>query len=160
DVLVSKPRGKPRFQDERTSFAWKPMIQSVRKKFANGDGVSRRTRLDRAYFTYAKDNATVELNWEGVSLQPKEDEEGTAVRDAVKVRLDRQRPLLPALKSGVKLDNRADAVSTPGSPVRSMQEEIVKDRLDGVGISDATFDAEGKLVVSGIWNTTGQRDGM
>ena len=68
------------------------MIDSVRKAFASGDGVSRRTRLDRAYFTYAKDNATVELNWEGVSLQPKEDEEGTAVRDAVKARLDRQAP--------------------------------------------------------------------
>ena len=60
----------------------------------------------------------------------------------------------------MKLDNRAAAVTTPGSPVCAIQEEVVKDRLDGVGVSDATFDADGKLVISGIWNNDAQRDGM
>src|SRR5260370_7158314 len=154
DVLVARERnGKPRSKDERSVFPWKTMIDNVRKKFASSDLLSRRTRLDRAHFSYAKDGETVELNWEGLCLQFKEtDDEVPAIQNGIKERIDKQLSLLPQLKANVKLQNRTNSVTTPGSPVRAIQEEIVKDKLDAVPITDATFATHAKLVISATSN--------
>ena len=156
DVLVAKERGVPRSKvGPPAIFDWKRMLAEVRKKFAGTaeDRLARHTRLDRAYFAYAGGITTPELRWEGVCIEDRQS--GTeAIRKALAGRLDACRCYPPGVK-GVR--NVTASIEMPGSPVRDLRQQIVNDSLDGVGIADAVFDAEGKLVLEGIWNGADQQ---
>ncbi|MFO0929811.1 MAG: hypothetical protein U0736_22765 [Gemmataceae bacterium] len=140
---------------ETRLFDLRGLLGNLRARLLKADtALARRVRLDRGFFTYPADRtAGVNLNVGGVLLKPlaRPDEE-KQLRERL---LDNVGTALPKTPAG-PVTVRAD-LAVVDNPARFLQSFVATvPALDGVGLTAAHFDDDGKLVVDGVWRSAGQ----
>ena len=132
-----------------TELAWSDILAEMQRWLARDrDTLLRKTRLDRAFFSYPPSKVGPDLNLALVGIYPKAD----ATTDRLRKRfesyallyLDAQLRAGPI--AGVPF---IDHVPNPALIVQAKVYESPS--LDGVRLDDASFDADGKLILHGIW---------
>lgn len=140
---------------ETRLFDLRGLLRDLRVRLLKADDAqARRLRLDRGYFTYPTDRtAGVTLNVGGVLLKPlAQPDEAKLLGERV---LEAVGTNLPKTSAGA-VTVRPEMVVVE-NPARFLQMFVATvPALDGVGLTAAQFDDDGKLAVRGVWRSDKQ----
>lgn len=138
---------------ESRLFNLDALLRQVQTRLA-GDTAGRRVRIDRGQFAYPADaKAGAQLTVGGVLLKPlaSADEEKTLAARLI----DEATPRLPRLRAGAA-SVRPD-LQVIDSPARFLQPFVATlPALDGIGLTVAAFEDDGKLRLEGVWRSDRQ----
>jgi hypothetical protein len=153
-ILVPEERKLPRRWQvlfDEPPLDWARLLERVRRRFeAREDRLALRSFLARSFFTYGDDQIVPHMNWRAVHIRTDpEPKSASEIKKEIESRLQVIAKDLMGLPAPLLVE--VD-VNTLDNPARRLQEAIVKqEKLDGVGITGATFEWQGTLVFNGVW---------
>ena len=131
-------------------IAWSDVLRDCRGKLAGDVGAGRRTRLDRLYFRYDKEQ--LQLAAEGVFLADVQGETPTA---AIGKSID----AVIVSRSGA--DVSSAAIKTLTNPLAELQNLLTERRdLDGALLTLLRYDPAGKLILDGYLGHAAQKPAL
>lgn len=131
-----------------SEIAWSDILHEKQRWLAKqNDTLLRKTRVDRAYFSYPPTKVGPTLNLEVVGIYPKSE----ALTARLIQRLDAHTAVLSdRLRAGpVTAAPMIEHVDDPAPLVQAKLHKMPS--LDGIRLDDASFDSDGKLILHGIW---------
>ncbi len=132
-----------------TELAWSDILAEMQRWLARDrDTLLRKTRLDRAFFSYPPSKVGPDLNLALAGIYPKAE----VTTDRLRKRFESYALLYldDQLRAGpIAAVPFIDHVRNPATIVQAKVYEAPL--LDGVRLDDASFDADGKLILHGIW---------
>ena len=161
-LALAMPEGVARPRDAKaqpildfSDLAWSDILKQMQAWLArHNDTLMRKTRLDRGFFSYPPTKNGPDLNLALTGIYPK--------KDALALRLKKrfadfaQLYLTDQLRAGpVAAVPIIQHLDNPATIVQAKVHEVPA--LDGVRLDDASFDAEGKLILHGIWHDKRQQ---
>jgi hypothetical protein len=138
--------------------AWDEILQETQRWMARStDTLFRKTRLDRGYFSYPASKVGPNLNLAFVGIYP--NSEALTARLTKRFDTYAELSLTDHLLAGPIAV--VPTIENVENPIVAVQAKVAETpSLDGVRLDDASFDADGKLNLHGIWVGKVQQDSL
>jgi hypothetical protein len=158
DNVLRADKGKEQPLLDISEIAWADILKQMQGWLArSNDSLLKKTRLQRGFFSYPASKIGPEFNalLAGIYTDKPAYTARLKTRFEDYVRLY----LTERLQAGpVSVAPGVQSLNDPLPIVQVVQAKIAESlTLDGVRLDDASFDADGKLIVHGIWNGKNQQ---